>query len=79
MTAIALVTGASGGIGRALVRQLHAQGCRVAAVGRDAGRMADMEAAVRIAADSTTRWPSPPVRKRSAPRRLCWRTAWAAR
>ena len=54
MTSIALVTGASGGIGRALARQLHAQGCRVAAVGRDAGRLADVDAAVRIAADTTT-------------------------
>jgi NAD(P)-dependent dehydrogenase (short-subunit alcohol dehydrogenase family) len=33
MTAIAVITGASGGIGRALARQLHAQGCRVAADG----------------------------------------------
>ena len=54
MTAIALITGASGGIGRALAHQLHCQGCRVAAVGRDAGRLADVEAAVRIAADTTT-------------------------
>ena len=54
MTAIALVTGASGGIGRALARQLLAQGCRVAAVGRDAAGLADVEAAVRIAADTTT-------------------------
>ena len=54
MTAIALITGASGGIGRALTRQLHAQGCRVAVVGRDADRLADVEAAVRIAADTTT-------------------------
>ena len=54
MTAIALITGASGGIGRALARQLHARGCRVAVVGRDAGRLADVEAALRIAADTTT-------------------------
>lgn len=58
MTSIALVTGASGGIGRALVRQLHAQGCRVAAVGREASRLADVltdgQAAVHIAADTTT-------------------------
>jgi len=54
MTSIVLITGASGGIGRALARQLHAQDCRVAAVGRDAGRLAEVEAAVRIAADTTT-------------------------
>ena len=54
MTAIALITGASGGIGRALARQLHAHGCRVAVVGRDADRLADVEAAVRIAADTTS-------------------------
>ena len=54
MTSIALITGASGGIGRALANLLHAQGYRVAAVGRDIGRLADVEAAVRIAADTTT-------------------------
>ena len=54
MTAIALITGASGGIGRALARQLHAQGCRVAAVSRDASRLDDVHAELRIAADITT-------------------------
>jgi NAD(P)-dependent dehydrogenase (short-subunit alcohol dehydrogenase family) len=54
MTSIALITGASGGMGRALARQLHAQGCRVATVGRDASRLADVDADVRIAADTTT-------------------------
>jgi len=54
MSSIALVTGASGGIGRALARQLQARGERVAAVGRDAGRLADVVAALRIVADTTT-------------------------
>jgi NAD(P)-dependent dehydrogenase (short-subunit alcohol dehydrogenase family) len=54
MSAIVLITGASGGIGRALASQLHAQGCQVAAVGRDAARLADVAAAVRIEADTTT-------------------------
>jgi len=54
MTSIVLITGASGGIGRSLARQLHAQGHSIAAVGRDAGRLADVDAAVRIAADTTT-------------------------
>ncbi len=54
MNPIVLITGASGGIGRALAQQLHAQGWRVAAVGRDADRLAEVEAAVRIAADTTT-------------------------
>lgn len=54
MKSIALVTGASGGIGRALCGLLHTQGYNVAAVGRDADRIADVEATVRIAADTTT-------------------------
>jgi NAD(P)-dependent dehydrogenase (short-subunit alcohol dehydrogenase family) len=54
MTSIALITGASGGIGRALARRLHAQRFRIAAVGRDASRLADVDAAVRITADTTT-------------------------
>ena len=54
MTSIVLITGASGGIGRALAHHLHAQGLRVAAVSRDADRLTDVEAAVRIGADVTT-------------------------
>lgn len=54
MTAIVLITGASGGIGRVLARQLHNQGLRVAAVGRDAERLADVDATLHITADTTT-------------------------
>lgn len=54
MTTIALITGASGGIGQALARQLHQQGVAVAAVGRDASRLADVPASARIVADTTT-------------------------
>lgn len=49
-----LITGASGGVGRALARLLHSQGKRVAAVGRDADRLRDVDAEVRIACDVTT-------------------------
>lgn len=51
---IALVTGARGGIGRALVTRLRARGLRVAAVGRDAAALAELPATARIAADTTT-------------------------
>ena len=54
MSSIVMITGASGGIGRALAQQLHAQGSRVVAVGRDAGRLAEVQAHVRIVADTTT-------------------------
>lgn len=54
MQSIVLITGASGGIGRALAHQLHSQGLRVAVVGRDADRLADVNAALRITADTTT-------------------------
>lgn len=54
MSSIVLITGASGGIGRALARQFQARDYKVAAAGRDAGRLADVEAAVRIVADTTT-------------------------
>jgi NAD(P)-dependent dehydrogenase (short-subunit alcohol dehydrogenase family) len=51
---IALVTGARGGIGRALVAKLRANGLRVAAVGRDAPTLAEVPAEAHIAADCTT-------------------------
>ena len=51
---IVLVTGARGGVGRALCAQLHAQGWRVAAVGRDAQTLAEVPVQARIAADTTT-------------------------
>jgi len=49
-----LITGASGGIGRALARRLTAAGHTVIAVGRDASRLADVEAAHRVEGDCTT-------------------------
>lgn len=49
-----MVTGARGGIGRALVAKLRASGLRVAAVGRDATLMADLAADAHITADTTT-------------------------
>ncbi|MBP0123253.1 MAG: SDR family NAD(P)-dependent oxidoreductase, partial [Candidatus Nitrotoga sp.] len=45
MTTIALITGASGGIGQALTRQLQNLGLQVAVVGRDADRLAAVDAA----------------------------------
>lgn len=54
MNPIVLVTGARGGIGRALCAQLQAQGCQVAAVGRDAAQLADVPAALHLQADTTT-------------------------
>ncbi|MBI3345604.1 MAG: SDR family oxidoreductase [Burkholderiales bacterium] len=54
MNPIALVTGARGGIGRALCSQLQAQGWQIAAVSRDAAGLADVPAALHIQADCTT-------------------------
>ncbi len=51
---IALVTGARGGIGRALVLRLRARGLRVAAVGRDSASLAEVAADTHISADTTT-------------------------
>ncbi len=54
MNDIVLITGASGGVGRALVHQLRAQGLRIAAVSRDVARLDDLDVQARIAADTTT-------------------------
>ena len=51
---IALVTGARGGVGRAVTAQLRAAGHRVAVVGRDAATLAEVDADAHIAADTTT-------------------------
>jgi NAD(P)-dependent dehydrogenase (short-subunit alcohol dehydrogenase family) len=51
---IVLITGARGGIGRALASHLHGLGWRVAAVGRQANALADVPATIRIEADTTT-------------------------
>ena len=50
----ALVTVARGGIGREVVARLKEAGHRVAAVGRDAAALADLDVDLRIAADTTT-------------------------
>lgn len=54
MKPIALITGASGGVGRALCAQLNGQGYRVAAVGREVDRLADIPADLHISVDATT-------------------------
>ncbi len=51
---IALVTGARGGIGHALVVRLRSRGLRVAAVGRDLAALQAIPADAHIAADTTT-------------------------
>ncbi len=53
-TRIAVVTGARGGIGREVVARLRASGHRVAAVGRDAVALDEVECDTRVAADTTT-------------------------
>lgn len=52
--AVALVSGARGGIGREVVARLRAAGCRVAAVGRAEAALAAVAADAHIAADTTT-------------------------
>lgn len=48
------MTGARGGIGREVCARLSAAGWRVAAVGRQAALLADVDAALHIGADPTT-------------------------
>lgn len=50
----ALVTGASGGLGAAIVRELKANGAAVLAAGRDASKLAALGADATVAADVTT-------------------------
>lgn len=54
MSAVALVTGARGGIGRELVRLLRAAGHSVVAVGRDGASLQGVEVDAHVAADVTT-------------------------
>jgi NAD(P)-dependent dehydrogenase (short-subunit alcohol dehydrogenase family) len=54
MSNIAMITGASGGIGRALCDRLNVLGCRVVIVGRSAERLADVDSAACVVADTTT-------------------------
>jgi NAD(P)-dependent dehydrogenase (short-subunit alcohol dehydrogenase family) len=54
MNTTALITGASGGIGRALAQNLRTQGYQIAAVGRDPERLRAVDADLCIAADATT-------------------------
>ncbi|TCO80677.1 NAD(P)-dependent dehydrogenase (short-subunit alcohol dehydrogenase family) [Plasticicumulans lactativorans] len=55
MTAIALITGASGGLGRAVAQRLRSEGWRLALVGRDARRLAGSAAGDHlIVADVST-------------------------
>ena len=53
-SAVALVTGARGGIGREVVARLRAGGCRVAAVGRSLHALGGLDADAHIEADTTT-------------------------
>lgn len=57
---VAMVTGAGGGVGKAISKRLISEGCRVALLGRDMGRLqkavaeiGDKKNAVAIAADIT--------------------------
>lgn len=51
---LALVTGARGGMGRALVARLRARGLKVAVVGREGSTLAELEAEAHIEADVST-------------------------
>ena len=53
-TQVALVTGARGGIGREVTARLRESGHRVAAVGRDAATLSEVQVDAHIVADTTT-------------------------
>lgn len=53
-SSIALVTGASGGIGRAVVEELRRAGHRIAVVGRDRQTLEVIHADAHVVADTTT-------------------------
>jgi|SRR5579883_1649061 len=52
---LALVTGASGGVGSAIARALASEGCGLHLVGRDAGRLEQTAAAAREAGAASTK------------------------
>jgi NAD(P)-dependent dehydrogenase (short-subunit alcohol dehydrogenase family) len=53
-TSVALVTGASGGIGRAVVDELRKAGHRIVVAGRDTGTLQAIPADAHVVADTTT-------------------------
>lgn len=54
MTDVALIAGAAGGVGRALLARLQARGVRCAAVSRDAARLDGLGADASVVADVAT-------------------------
>ena len=53
---VAIVTGGGSGIGRCTAHELASLGCRIALVGRDAGKLAKVEAELREAGGDAASW-----------------------